>query len=168
MDEAVAQMLRPFILTALRVLLGLLFVWFGALKIIGHSPVAGLVSRTLPFADPHVVLLSLGSAEVALGLLLMSGVLVRVALPALAIHLCGTLSTFVMAPDLMFTRGNPLLLTANGEFVAKNAVLITATLVLIALPQKAANPVAAKRDTHSEFGVDLAVAESSAAEPQVA
>ena len=87
MDHAVAQRLRPFTLTAPRVLLGFLFVWFGGPKIIGRSPVAGLVSRTLPFADPHLVLFTRGTAEVALGLLLMSGALVRVALPALAMHL---------------------------------------------------------------------------------
>jgi uncharacterized membrane protein YkgB len=122
-------------------LLGFLFVWFGGLKIIGRSPVAGLVGRTLPFANPHLVLLALGTAEVALGLLLISGALVRIALPALAIHLVGTLSTFVMAPDLMFSDGDPLLLTANGEFVAKNVVLIAATLVLIAHPSRRRHPL---------------------------
>jgi putative oxidoreductase len=132
LDHAISQALRPFTLTALRVLLGLLFVWFGGLKIIGRSPVAALVSRTLPFADPHLVLLVLGTAEVTLGLLLLSGLFVRIALPALAMHLAGTFATFVVAPSLMFRDGDPLLLTANGEFVAKNLVLITGTLVLIA------------------------------------
>lgn len=132
LDNAISQALRPLTLTALRVLLGLLFVWFGGLKIIGRSPVAALVSRTLPFADPHLVLLVLGTAEVTLGLLLLSGLFVRIALPVLAMHLAGTFSTFVVAPGLMFRDGDPLLLTANGEFVVKNLVLITATLVLIA------------------------------------
>lgn len=36
-----------------------------------------------------------------------------------------------MAPALMFSDSNPLLLTADGEFVAKNSVLIAAALVLI-------------------------------------
>jgi putative oxidoreductase len=167
-DHAVAQRLRPFTLTALRVLLGLLFVWFGGLKIVGRSPVAGLVSRTLPFADPHLVLFTLGTAEVALGLLLMSGALVRVALPALLMHLGGTLTTFVVAPDLMFSGGNPLLLTADGEFVAKNVVLIAATLVLIGHPSKAAEPVSGSCDTCSESGVDRPAADTLAVEPQIA
>jgi uncharacterized membrane protein YphA (DoxX/SURF4 family) len=132
LDDAVSHALHPFTLTALRVLLGLLFVWFGGLKIIGLSPVAALVSRTLPFASPHLVLLVLGAAEVTLGLLLLSGLFLRIALPVLAMHLAGTFSTFVVAPGLMFRGGDPLLLTANGEFVVKNLVLITATLVLIA------------------------------------
>ena len=36
----------------------------------------------------------------------------------------------------MFRGSDPLLLTANGEFVVKNLVLITATLVLIAHPSR--------------------------------
>lgn len=47
-------------------------------------------------------------------------------------RLAGTFSAFVVAPGLMFRGGDPLLRTANGEFVVKNLVLITATLVLIA------------------------------------
>ena len=141
-DDAISQAVRPFTMTALRVLLGLLFVWFGGLKIIGRSPVAALVSRTLPFASPHLVLLMLGTAEVILGILLLSGLFLRIALPVLAIHLAGTFSTFVVAPALMFRGGDPLLLTANGEFVVKNLVLITATLVLIAHTSGSTEPQA--------------------------
>jgi len=132
LDHAVAKALQPVTMPALRVLLGLLFVWFGGLKVIDRSPVAGLVAQTLPFGNHHVVLLALGIAEVALGGLIMSGTFVRVALPALAMHLAGTFATFVAAPHLMFSDGDPLLLTADGEFVTKNVVLIAATLALFA------------------------------------
>lgn len=131
LDQAVVGGLRPFTLPALRVLLGLLFVWFGGLKVIGHSPVAGLVEQTLPFGNHHLVMLILGTTELLLGVVLVCGVLSRFALLVLAMHLAGTFSTFVVAPQLMFSAGDPLLLTGNGEFVAKNAVLIAATLVLL-------------------------------------
>jgi len=107
------------------------FVWFGGLKVIGRSPVAALVAQTLPFTNQHLVMLVLGTTELLLGVLLICGVFVRLALPILAMHLAGTFSTFVVAPQLMFNAGDPLLLTADGEFVAKNGVLIAATLVLI-------------------------------------
>ena len=42
-------------------------------------------------------------------------------------RLAGTFSAFVIAPGWMFRGGDPLLLTANGEFVVKSLVLITAT-----------------------------------------
>lgn len=130
-DHTVTKALMPVTLPALRVLLGLVFVWFGGLKVIGRSPVAELVAQTLPFANQHLVMLVLGSTELVLGAVLICGVFVRLALLILAMHLAGTFSTFVVAPHLMFSAGDPLLLTANGEFVAKNVVLIAAALVLI-------------------------------------
>jgi uncharacterized membrane protein YphA (DoxX/SURF4 family) len=131
LDHVVAGSLRPVTLPALRVLLGVVFVWFGGLKIIGRSPVAGLIAQTLPFGDDDLVLVLLGVAEMVLGALLISGVFLRLALLAVGAHLAGTFSTFAMAPGLMFSDSNPLLLTADGEFVAKNSVLIAAALVLI-------------------------------------
>lgn len=132
LDRVLTAMLRPVTLPALRVLLGLLFVWFGALKVLGRSPVGQLVSGTLPWADPRLTVHVLGTVEVLLGAGLVTGVAVRLVLPVLVAHLSGTFLTFVMLPELMFRGHNPLLLTESGEFVTKNLVLIAATLVLIA------------------------------------
>jgi putative oxidoreductase len=140
LDHVVAQSLRPVTLPLLRVLLGVLFVWFGGLKIAGRSPVAGLIAQTLPFGDNQLVLLSLGAAELALGVLLISGFVLRLALLAVSMHLAGTFATFAMAPGLVFSEGNPLLLTADGEFVTKNVVLIAAALVLISHSSAVAVP----------------------------
>jgi len=134
-DDAVARVLRPAALPALRVLLGVVFVWFGALKVTGDSPVGDLVAGTLPWADRDLVLPVLGSVEVLLGIALVAGIGLRLALPALVAHLAGTFLTFVMLPGQMFQDSNPLLLTESGEFVAKNLVLVCAGLVLIAYTQ---------------------------------
>jgi putative oxidoreductase len=134
-DDAVARLLRPAALPALRVLLGLVFVWFGALKVTGDSPVGDLVAGTLPWADRDLVLPVLGGVEVLLGIALVAGIGLRLALPALVAHLAGTFLTFVMLPGQMFQDSNPLLLTESGEFVAKNLVLVCAGLVLIAYTQ---------------------------------
>ncbi|MFE4834110.1 DoxX family membrane protein [Arthrobacter sp. NPDC056691] len=131
-EARLVQVLRLAAMPSLRFLLGVVFMWFGALKVAGVSPVAGMVAGTLPWADPHVVVTVLGGVEVLLGVLVVTGIALRLALPVLAAHLCGTFLTFVMLPGLMFTQGDPLLLTADGEFVMKNLVLIGATLALIA------------------------------------
>ncbi|RAM35278.1 DoxX family protein [Arthrobacter globiformis] len=131
-DARLVHVLRPAALPSLRILLGVLFIWFGALKVAGVSPVAAMVAGTLPWADPHLVVPVLGGVEVLLGAALVTGVALRVALPVLAAHLCGTFLTFLMLPGLMFSDGDPLLLTGDGEFVMKNLVLIAATLALIA------------------------------------
>jgi putative oxidoreductase len=111
--------------------LALVFIWFGALKVIGRSPVVGLVGATMPFADPQTVVPVLGVVEIVLGATLLSGRLQRLALVALSAHLTGTFLTFVMAPERMFAAGDPLLLTADGEFVIKNLVLISAAIMLV-------------------------------------
>jgi len=132
LDRLVAETLLPLALPSLRVLLGLLFIWFGGLKVAGDSPVQAMVAGTLPWADPNMVVPALGGFEILLGLGLITGVALRLVLPALAAHLAGTFLTFVMMPGQMFHESNPLLLTESGEFVTKNLVLISATLVLIA------------------------------------
>jgi uncharacterized membrane protein YphA (DoxX/SURF4 family) len=119
--------------TALRIALALVFVWFGALKIGGVSPVRELIARTLPFIDPDVSLPVLGVVEVAIGLALLIGRFPRLTLLVLAGHLVGTFLSFPMAPDLMVQHGGPWELTADGEFVLKNLVLISAALVLISV-----------------------------------
>ncbi len=138
LDRLAAEMLRPLALPALRVLLGVLFLWFGGLKVAGVSPVKAMVAGTLPWADPNMIVPVLGGVEVLLGLALVTGVALRLALPALAAHLAGTFLTFVMLPGQMMSHANPLLLTQNGEFVMKNLVLISAALVLIAHPRRPA------------------------------
>jgi putative oxidoreductase len=117
---------------ALRLALATIFVWFGVLKLIGHSPVAGLLAATFPWFEPRVVVVVLGAVEVALGLGLLRRRTARFALPAVAAHLGGTFVTFLMVPARMFEHGNPLLLTADGEFVLKNLVIIAVVLVLLA------------------------------------
>ncbi|MEV0676376.1 DoxX family protein [Actinosynnema sp. NPDC050436] len=123
--------------TVLRVAIGLVFVWFGLLKVVGESPVAELVHATLPWVPAAVLLPVLGWFEVALGAALLVGRPWRTTLVAAGLHLAGTFLVFVQAPDLTWSDGNPLLLTANGEFVLKNLVLIGAVLMLLAHDRRA-------------------------------
>jgi putative oxidoreductase len=126
-ERALNRVTRP----ALRISLGVVFVWFGALKVFGDSPVAELVHATLPWADRGVLVPALGWVEIVLGAALLVGRPIRLALTAVAVHLAGTFLVFVQAPSLVLTDGNPLLLNGNGEFVVKNLVLGCAALVLL-------------------------------------
>ena len=129
--ERAERRLRQVSLPALRISLGLVFVWFGTLKVVGDSPVAELLHATVPWVDPHLLVPILGWIEIVLGLALLAGQPRRLALLAVAAHLTGTFLTFIQAPSQVITDGNPLLLTANGEFVLKNLVLICAALALL-------------------------------------
>lgn len=116
---------------ALRVSLGVVFVWFGMLKIAQVTPIADLVGATVPFLPAEILVPGLGAFEVLLGITLLVGRMIRVACLLLIGHLAGTMLVLVMAPTVAFQNGNPLLLTLTGEFVVKNLVLIAAGLMLL-------------------------------------
>lgn len=128
--EIVLQLVYNASHTMLRLSLAVVFILFGALKIAGHSPVAGLLEATFPWANHTMLMVGLGSVEVLLGIALLVRKLAPLALLMAAGHLCGTFVTFLLVPGLMVQHGNPLLLTESGEFVAKNVVLISAAILL--------------------------------------
>jgi putative oxidoreductase len=124
------RLLRRFSLPLLRASLGLVFVWFGALKVADVTPAKELVAGTVPWLDADWLVPVLGWFEIVIGAALISGFLLGWVCAGMVAHLCGTFLTVLMQPDIMFQHGNPLMLTMEGEFVAKNLVLITAALVL--------------------------------------
>jgi uncharacterized membrane protein YkgB len=77
-----------------------------------------------------VVVPALGAVEVFVGLCLLAGRLMRLALPLLVLQMAGTFLVLVLLPEIAFRDGNPLLLTVEGEFVIKNLVLFSAALVI--------------------------------------
>lgn len=125
-----AMMLRPYSLTLLRTSLGLVFVWFGALKVAHATPVTALVAGAVPWVDASWFVPLLGVVEVVLGVALVVGRWLTVVAVALTAHLSGTFLVLLTEPHVAFQHGNPMLLTTEGEFVVKNLVLISAALVL--------------------------------------
>jgi putative oxidoreductase len=129
-DRASRRLLGRASPMLLRISLGIVFVWFGALKVAGVSAVGGLVAATVPFVDSGWFVPVLGTLEILIGVAFATGRLLRVVLPLFAIHMVGTFLVLVALPDVAFQGANPLVLTAVGEFVVKNLVLLTAGLVV--------------------------------------
>jgi putative oxidoreductase len=123
---AASRFSRPL----LRVAMGTVFIWFGALKVAGTTPVADLVAGTVPWLDRSWFVPALGAAEILMGIAVLIGWHLTLVCAVITAHLCGTFLVLVMEPGLAFQNGNPLLLTTIGEFVVKNVVLISAALVL--------------------------------------
>jgi putative oxidoreductase len=117
----------------LRTVLALVYVWFGLLKVIGHSDVFGLVQATIPWFDAHWFVPLLGSIELLIAIGLIIPQARRIALVGVVAHLAGTFLTFIDAPSWMMHNGNLLLLNMDGEFVLKNLVLISAAVVLLGM-----------------------------------
>jgi uncharacterized membrane protein YkgB len=129
-DSVLIPWLRRWSLPVLRVSLGLVFVWFGALKVFGVTPVFDLVASTVYWVDPDWFVPALGVAEILIGIGLIGGWLLRWVLLAFVAQMVGTALVFVTLPEVAFQDGNPLKLTVEGEFVIKNLVLLAAGLVV--------------------------------------
>jgi putative oxidoreductase len=139
LDSRVLALLERAALPLLRLSLGLVLVWFGALKIMGETPVADLVADTVYWVDPSWFVPLLGGFEVVVGIGLLIGRGMRIVLALFVLQMMGTFLVLVIQPEVAFQDGNPLLLTTEGEFVIKNLVLLSAGLMigsrLKALPQ---------------------------------
>jgi uncharacterized membrane protein YkgB len=113
--------------------LGIVYLWFGALKLTHLSPVLELIRRTSPLlaTAPFYNLLALW--ELVLGVMLLAGVWKRWTAAAAVMHLMGTFSVVFSSPQTAFQPSFPIL-TMEGEFVVKNLVLLAAagTLWLLA------------------------------------
>lgn len=115
-----------------RISLGIVFGWFGALKLFGASPAADLVARLVgPVVDADSFLAVLGIWEVAIGACLIAGGarLTRLGLLLLFAQLPGTFLPVILLPDVVFSQF-PFELTLEGQYIAKNLVLVSAALVV--------------------------------------
>lgn len=139
-DDWMIAVLGRWGIPVLRLSLGLVFVWFGALKVAGVSPVSDLVSRTVYWVDPSWFVPALGAVEVLIGVALLAGRALRLVLFLFWGELLGTFLVLVVQPDVAFRSGNPLLLTVEGEFVVKNLVLLSAGLVVGSTVQRRRRP----------------------------
>lgn len=129
-DAAILGLLRRLAPSMLRISLGVVFFWFGALKVLGMTPVTDLVAGTVSWADPGWFIPALGTVEVLIGSGLILGRSLRLVLVLFTAQMAGTFLVFLVQPDVAFIAGNPLLLTVEGEFVVKNVVLLSAGLVV--------------------------------------
>ena len=121
--------------TLSRLSLGLIFLWFGALKFVpGWSPAADLASRTiqrvsLGLLPPAWSLPLLATWECVIGLGLLTGKFLRVTLLLLAVQMVGTMLPLILFPAETFVLF-PLAPTLEGQYIIKNLVLVSAAAVV--------------------------------------
>jgi reactive chlorine resistance protein C len=112
----------------LRVSLGIVLLWIGALKFVDPSPVVMLLEASLPFLAVNAFVYALGVFEVIAAFALILGIGVRYVGLAVLVLFAGTLTIFVISP---MVTGFPFLNLA-GEFLLKDLVLLAATVAVIA------------------------------------
>jgi uncharacterized membrane protein YkgB len=114
----------------LRIALGVIFIWFGALKLVpGLSPAEDLVIATVPFIPGSVFMPVLAVWEIVIGLGFLTGRALRLTILLLFLQMPGTMSPIFLLPERVFTAF-PYGLTLEGQYIVKNLVLISAALVI--------------------------------------
>lgn len=135
LDARITRWMARYGLLILRISLGAVFFWFGVLKFFpGMSPAHDLAARTieklsLGTVHPNVSVPVLATWECLIGIGLLFGVFMRATLLLLAVQMAGTLTPLVLFPGEVFTR-IPYAPTLEGQYIIKNAVLISAAIVL--------------------------------------
>lgn len=112
-----------------RVSLGLLFIWFGLLKPLGHKTTTSLLAHTVYWGDPETMVLVLGWWEVAIGICIIITPLIRVAIFLLILRLPGIILAFILKTDVCFYEF-PFAPTPEGQFLIKDLVIFIATLAI--------------------------------------
>ena len=129
-DRSITRWMARYGLVIMRIGLGIVFFWFGALKLVPDlSPAEELVRNTTYFVNPDLFLSILALWEMAIGLGLIFGIFMRVTLLLLFLQMAGTALPLVVLPEAVWTHF-PYGLTLEGQYIIKNLVLIGAALVL--------------------------------------
>jgi uncharacterized membrane protein YkgB len=119
----------------LRIALGIVFFWFGALKLIPDaSPAEALAGQTIERLTFRIVpaataLPILAVWEVAIGVGLFIGRWMRITLLLLFVQMLGTITPLFLFPSETFSQF-PWAPTLEGQYIIKNVVIVAAAIVL--------------------------------------
>jgi uncharacterized membrane protein YphA (DoxX/SURF4 family) len=138
-EVAIHRWLVRYSMTALRISMGVVIFGFGFLKYFpGVSPAEDLALATthlltfglVPAVVPNGVAMALiATLECTIGLLLIVGRWLRLAIVLLAVQLAGILSPAVLLAGRVFA-GPHHMPTLEGQYVLKDLILLTAAMVI--------------------------------------
>jgi CRP-like cAMP-binding protein len=113
----------------MRIAMGIVFIWFAALKPLGMSPAEALVAKATAWIPLPGFLYILTAWEIAIGVCFLFKRWNRWAVLLLLMHMPGTMLPLITLRDETFVRF-PFVLTLEGQYIVKNLVLIAAGLIL--------------------------------------
>ncbi|MEO7118916.1 MAG: DoxX family membrane protein [Candidatus Limnocylindrales bacterium] len=134
-DRTITAALARAGVPVLRIGLGAVFLWFGALKFFpGLSPAEDLAARTIGQLSGGLITAAtslpiLAAWETLIGLGLLTGLFLRATLLLLAVQMIGTFMPLILFPSETFTQF-PFAPTLEGQYIIKNVVLIGAAMVV--------------------------------------
>ena len=130
LDATAIKFMDKFGVTLLRYSLGIIYIWFGGLKVVELSPAQELVENTVYwFENPKTFVPILGIWEVVIGITMCIKPLIRVSIFLLFVQMPGTFLPLVLFPEVCFTNF-PFGLTLEGQYIVKNLIIISSALVV--------------------------------------
>lgn len=130
-------MMEKYGVLLLRISLGVIFFWFGILKLIGVSEANELATRTVYWIRPDVFIPILAIWEMLIGIGLIVRPLVRAAILLLMLQMPGTFLPLILLPEICWIHA-PWAPTLEGQYIIKNLVLISAAIVVGGTVRKSA------------------------------
>ncbi|MCB0705586.1 MAG: DoxX family membrane protein [Saprospiraceae bacterium] len=119
----------------LAISIGIVYLWFGALKFFpGISPAEDLAKDTISALTFHLIpasvsIILLAIWETMVGVLLIFNLFRRQTILFALIHMVCTFTPLFLFPDLVFNKF-PFQLTFVGQYIFKNLIIIAALLSL--------------------------------------
>lgn len=134
-DIKITRWMARYGILLLRISMGIVFLWFGALKLFpGLSPAVDLATRTIErltfgLIEPGVSIVILAIWESLIGIGLIFGLFMRATLLLLFLQMLGTITPIFFFPQEVF-KIIPYAPTLEGQYILKNIIIISAGLVV--------------------------------------
>jgi uncharacterized membrane protein YkgB len=133
-DRWVVRHIRAISMPLARIVLFVVFFWFGFLKVVGMSPadslVYSLLEMTLPFIEFQTFFIGLGIYEIVLGILFIVPGQERFAVALLIPHAIATFLPLFVVPDSVWSSF--LVPRLEGQYIIKNIVIVALALGITA------------------------------------
>lgn len=121
--------INTYSIDLLRLAIAIVYIWFGALKIVGISPAEELVTKTVFWFKPEIFVPILGICEVIIGLGLIIKRYIPIAISLLLLHMAVTFFPFIILKRTCFDSF-PYCPTLVGQYIIKNLVIIAGAFVI--------------------------------------
>ncbi len=130
LDRRITSWMAGRGLLLLRLSLGLVYLWFGALKLIPNaSPASELIRRSFEFLPGDFFVPMVGVLEILIGLGFATGLFLRLTILLMSVQILGSISPVMLEPSAVW-QSFPFILTLEGQYMVKNSVLIAAAIVI--------------------------------------
>lgn len=129
-DRALTAWMAEYGILLLRISIGIIYFWFGALKLIpGASPAEALIRSSILFLPMAFFIPFLAIWEMLIGLGFISGRFMRITILLMMMQMVGAVSPIVLNPGAVFVSF-PFILTLEGQYIIKNLILISGAVVV--------------------------------------